>query len=120
MDVKLSLIHEFIPKIKFFHVDRLVTIMQDLIVNCTAIDGILVCNINAFQVASAILSIFNKLKQGFPLARLRILQYEEILIETMMDLLNNLYDPYKVSNIKYRSIQDKLGRNSRFELHKNA
>ena len=32
----------------------------------------------------------------------------------------NTIDPYKVSPIKYRSIQDKLGRNSRFELHKNA
>ena len=62
MDVKLSIVHTFLPKIQFYHVDKLVTIMQTLIARCQQVDGILVCNINPFQVASAILSIFHKLK----------------------------------------------------------
>ena len=34
MDIKMTLIQEFLPKIHFQHVDRLVNIMQGLIVKC--------------------------------------------------------------------------------------
>lgn len=59
-------------------------------------DGIFICNINPFLVAATILVICTDIKRDFPLAKLRILQFEDKLIDSMITLLNNIYDPQKI------------------------
>lgn len=59
--------------------------------------GIFVCNINPFLVAATILYICDRIKTDYPLAKLRIQAFEGQLIDRMILLLNNVYDPYKVS-----------------------
>ncbi len=93
MDQKLAMIKKFLPKIKFKHVDSLVSNFQDLVENSAEMDGIFICSINPFLVAATILTLCNDIKRDFPLARLRILQFEDQLLESMITLLNNVYDP---------------------------
>ena len=47
----------FIPRIKFVHVDRLITQLVEIVAKAQSVDGIFVCNINPFMVATAILYI---------------------------------------------------------------
>ena len=73
MDQKLAMIKKFIPKIKFKHVDMLVTNIQHIVEESDQMDGIFICNINPFLVAATILIICANIKKDFPLAKLRIL-----------------------------------------------
>jgi hypothetical protein len=45
------------------------------------------------------LSICKRLKTDFPIIKMRLLTYEERLVESMKELLNNIYDPYKVAKM---------------------
>ena len=76
MDIKLAMLKKFLPKIQFIFVDMLIDRLTSLVDEAESIKGIMVCNINPFMVACAILSISKKLKNAFPLARLRIEHYE--------------------------------------------
>ena len=76
MDVKFTMLKAFLPKISFLHVDILINKIITLVENAQKPDGIMVCNINPFMVASAILFISEQIKNDFPLAKLRIEQYE--------------------------------------------
>ena len=51
------------------------------------------------MVASAILFISHRIKNDFPLARLRIEQYEQELEEAIIVLLSNVYDPFKIGKL---------------------
>ena len=62
-------------------------------------DGIMICNINPFMVGSSILYISNRIKSDFPLAKLRIEKYEVDLEATIIRLLTNVYDPYKIAKL---------------------
>lgn len=73
MDVKLSMIIEFLDKIQFHHVDILVDNLKTLIKNSHTMEGILVCNTNPFMVASNILFICHRLKEIFPIVKLRVI-----------------------------------------------
>ena len=99
MDVKLAMIKAFLPKISFVHVDTLINKLIELVANAQKPMGIMVCNINPFMVASAILYISESIKNDFPLAKLRIEQYEADLHNTIKVLLERLYDPYKISKL---------------------
>ena len=80
--------------------------MIGLVNKAEAPDGIMISNINPFMVASAILFIGAKIKNDFPLSRLRIEQYEVQLTRTLERLLERVYDPYKVSKLlKQKDIQ---------------
>ena len=80
MDTKLALIRDFLPQIRFLHVDSLIRTLQNLVERAQSIDGLLVCNINPFMVAEQILEICRILKRDFPLARLPIMRVEDDLI----------------------------------------
>ena len=75
------------PRIQFVHVDILIGKILNLVDDARKADGIMVCNINPFMVASSILYISNKIKRDFPLAILRVEQYETDLEDTMILLL---------------------------------
>ena len=51
------------------------------------------------MVASEILFISNRIKRDFPLAKLRIEQFEYDLESCMILLLETVYDPYKISKL---------------------
>lgn len=86
----------FLPKIKFIYVDILVTNLQMLVDNAASENGILVTNVNPFLVASTILYVCYRIKLNYPLAKLRIQQFEGQLVDRMIMLLDNVYDPGKV------------------------
>lgn len=96
MDTKLAMIKQFLPKIKFQHIDMLVNNFQHIVQTSNEMDGIFVCNVNPFLVSVTILFICEFIKQGFPLAKLRIEQFEAGLIHSMITLLNNVYDHEKI------------------------
>lgn len=58
--------------------------------------GILVTNINPFMVSATILEIFSRVKSAFPLATLRIEILEKKLTGSLITMLQDIYDPYKV------------------------
>jgi hypothetical protein len=99
MDIKLSMVQQFLQKITFHHVEVLVNNLKQLVEDSERINGILVCNTNPFMVASNILYICHKLKKDFPIAKLRINQFEEDLNNSVIKLLENLYDPCQVSKM---------------------
>ena len=86
----------------------LVNNFQHLVVNSKKMDGIFVCNINPFLVAATILFICDNIKEGFPLAKLRIQQFEEILVGSMIVLLNNVYDHEKIRLLLLQQDSDKF------------
>ena len=51
------------------------------------------------MVATAILFIGHQIKISFPLSKLRIEQYEQDLQATIIQLLSNVYDPYKIGKL---------------------
>ena len=55
-------------------------------------------NINPFMVAVKILQINHNILGRFPLARIRIEQYQAILIKKIVVLLDNLYMPQIIKN----------------------
>jgi len=59
MDIKLSMLKTFLPRIKFIHVDLLISHLVEIVENAQKMNGIFICNINPFMVATAILSISN-------------------------------------------------------------
>ena len=99
MDVKLTMIRSFLPKIQFIFVDMLIDKLIHLVNTAEAPNGIMVCNINPFMVASAIFFISNRIKNDFPLSKLRIEQFEGDLQKTIVTLLERVYDPYKISKL---------------------
>ena len=99
MDVKLSMVQQFLQKITFHHVDIMITNLKQMVANSECLNGILVCNTNPFMVASNILYICHVLKRDFPIAKLRIIQFELDLNNSIITLLENLYDPYQVSKM---------------------
>ena len=83
----------------------LVNRLNSLVEEADSIDGIMVCNINPFMVACNILAISYQIKDNFTLTKLRIEQYEEKLQNTMINLLEQTHEPYKISKLlKQRDI----------------
>ena len=76
--------------------DILVTNLQTLVQNSATENGILVSNINPFLIATTILYICARIKRDYPLARLRIQQFEGDLVNRMIELLDNVYEPHKI------------------------
>ena len=72
MDVKLTMIRAFLPRIQYIHVDMLIEKLIKLVENAEKPQGIMICNINPFMVASAIFYIGDRIKDDFPLSKLRI------------------------------------------------
>ena len=70
--------------------------MQTLVQNAAEEDGILISNINPFLIATTILFICARIKRDYPLARLRIEQFEGDLVDRMIELLDNVYEPQKI------------------------
>ena len=79
--------------------DALINKILKLVSEAKSEKGIFVCNINPFMVASAILFISHKIKSDFPLALLRIQQYESELEDIIINLLSNVYDPFKIGKL---------------------
>ena len=77
MDMKLSMIKPFLPKIQFQYVDVLITYMQKIVLNSKTETGILITNINPFLIVVTILGLFDRIKKAFPLSTLRIQVIEE-------------------------------------------
>ena len=96
MDSKLSMIGRFIPQIQFQYVDILVSNFQQIVNESQTPHGIFVNNINPFLVAISILEISNKIKYYYPLSKLRIQQFEGDLNDSIIKLLNGVYDPHKI------------------------
>ena len=67
-----------------------------MVANAATENGILVTNINPFLIATTILYICATIKRDYPLARLRIEQFEGDLEDKMIELLDNVYEPHKV------------------------
>ena len=62
MDIKLSMLRMFLPRLKFLHADSLISRFVDVVDKARHMKGIFVCNINPFMVATAILSISEEIK----------------------------------------------------------
>jgi hypothetical protein len=88
-----------LDKITFWHVDKLITNLKTIIAESELINGILICNTNPFLVASNILYICSRLKESFPVVKLRIVQFEEDLNTSIIMLLENLMNPVRVSKM---------------------
>ena len=69
----------------------MVSNLQILVNKSATENGILVTNINPFLIATTILFICARIKRDYPLARLRIEQFEGDLADRMIELLDNVY-----------------------------
>lgn len=96
MDLKLSMIKLFLPRIQFQYIDILITNFAQVVIESTTETGIMLTNINPFLVSATILEIFARIKKTFPLANLRIQVLEKHITESMILMLEDIYDPYKV------------------------
>ena len=75
------------PRIQFVHIDIMIGKILNLVNDSQKAGGIMICNINPFMVASAILFISHKIKRDLPLAMLWVKQYEQDLENTIIILL---------------------------------
>ena len=96
MDLKLSMIKLFLPWIQFQYVDIMINNFTQIVRDSTSETGIMMTNINPFLVAVTILEIFSRTKKTFPLANLRIEILEKQLMRSMIVMMQDTYDPYKV------------------------
>ena len=99
MDVKLTIVKRIMSKMRFIHVDQLITKITLLVREACTPNGILLCNINPFMVTASILSLGVEIKNIFPLTRHRIDKYEEDLRERVAGLLDNCYQPILIEKL---------------------
>jgi hypothetical protein len=80
MEIKLDILHVFIPHMIYRYVDELLDIFLEIVTKCNEIDGIFANNINPIMIGAQMIEINHEIKRMFPLSRIRIDQFEEPLI----------------------------------------
>lgn len=66
MEIKISILHVFLPKIIYRNADRILEVIKNQAIFSDEVSGILVVNLNPFMIIMQLLETTKLLKSKFP------------------------------------------------------